>query len=160
MSTRSGRQPLRGMTLIELIIAVVIISVGLAGVLAVFSTSVSGSANPVIHKQMTAIAEGMMEEIVLKTYSGSTTSATPGCVSRTGYTTIWNYNNYSTTSQICDAGGNVITALNGYSMSVSVVADATTFSTSNVTAAANITVTVSYGSQTLSLTGWRTNYAS
>ena len=51
--------PQRGVTLVELIVAVVIISVALAGVLAAFNASVRGSADPMVSKQMTSIAEAL-----------------------------------------------------------------------------------------------------
>lgn len=53
-----------GFTLIELIIFIVIISVGLAGVLMVFNTVTRGSADPIRAKQALAVAEGMMDEIL------------------------------------------------------------------------------------------------
>lgn len=148
------------MTLIELVIAIVIIAVGLAGVLTVFSTVVKHSADPMVQKNMLAIAEELMEEIVNKPYSPVTSPPATGCASRTGFTTIWYYNGYSTTNQICDASGSPIPGLTGFSVSVAVAADAATFSGNGVTAASKITVTVTHGSQSISLVGWRTNYAS
>ena len=148
----------RGMSLIELVMAIVIISVGLAGVLLAFSTVVASSANPMIQKQMLAIAEELMEEIALKPYSG-TVVAPSGCI-RSIYNNISNYNGYATSNYICDADGNQIASLANYSVSVAVVPDATTFASMNVTAASKITVTVSYGSQTFNLVRWRTNFAS
>lgn len=58
----------RGMTLIELVLAMVVIGVGLAGVLAAFQQSVRGSADPMVRKQMTAIAEEMLEEAALRAF--------------------------------------------------------------------------------------------
>ena len=59
----------RGMTLIELIMFIVIVSVGVAGILAVLNTAVRGSADPMIRKQMLAIAESLLEEVELQPFS-------------------------------------------------------------------------------------------
>ena len=48
----NSRQREFGMTLIELIVAIVIIGIGLAGVLLTFSTTVRSSADPMVRKQM------------------------------------------------------------------------------------------------------------
>lgn len=53
----------RGFTLIELIIFIVIVGVGLAGILAVFNVVVRNSADPMIRKQMLSIAEALLEEV-------------------------------------------------------------------------------------------------
>ncbi|GHU32709.1 hypothetical protein AGMMS50256_23280 [Betaproteobacteria bacterium] len=53
----------RGLTLIELIIFIVVISVGLAGILAVYNTVVMHSGEPMTRKQALAIAESLLLEI-------------------------------------------------------------------------------------------------
>jgi len=154
------RAPARGMTLIELVFAIVIISVGVAGVLQVYNNTVRNSGDPLVNKQMLAIAEGMLEEVALKPYAiVASTGTAIGC-SRSTFNDIWDYNNYATSSVICDVDGNAIATLGGYSMSVSVQTDSSTFSAVGVSAAARITVTVRYGSRSLSLVSWRTNFAS
>lgn len=52
----------RGVTLIELIVFMVIVGTALAGVLTVFNVSVRSSADPMIRKQMLAIAEALLDE--------------------------------------------------------------------------------------------------
>ena len=148
----------RGVSLIELVIAIVIISVGLAGVLTAFSVTVRNSSDPLIRKKMLAIAEGMMEEVFLQPYAPAANSAAVGCARNT-FNDIGDNNGYATAGMICDADGNQIAALAGYSLSVAVTADAATFSGNGVSAASKITVTVTYGAQSISLVSWRTNYA-
>jgi len=65
----------RGVTLVELILAIVVIGVGLAGVLAAFQVAVRGSADPMIQKQMVAIAEEMVEEISLRPFAATSNTA-------------------------------------------------------------------------------------
>lgn len=59
--TASRRQ--RGMTLIELVMFVVIVAVGVAGILSVLNITVLRSADPLVQKQAQALAEGLLEEI-------------------------------------------------------------------------------------------------
>jgi len=143
------------MTLIELVIAIVIIGVGLAGLLAVFSNVVRGSADPVIHKQMLSIAEEMMEEIALKSYASSPNIAPAACARNT-YNDIVDYNGYSATS-ICAIDGTAIPALAGYQINVAVVSDATTL---GALASKKITVTVTHGAESMQLISWRTDWGS
>ena len=58
----------RGFTLVEVVILIVVISVALAGVLLVFQNVVRGSADPLIRKQALAIAEAMLDEVLLTSY--------------------------------------------------------------------------------------------
>ncbi|HMX16842.1 MAG TPA: prepilin-type N-terminal cleavage/methylation domain-containing protein [Rhodocyclaceae bacterium] len=58
----AGRQA--GVTLIELVVFMVVISVGVAGILSVFQLVVGRSADPLPRKQALAIADGLMEEIL------------------------------------------------------------------------------------------------
>ena len=60
------QMPQRGFTLIELIIFIVVVAAGLAGILSVMNTVVKSSADPMIRKQTIAIAESLLEEILLK----------------------------------------------------------------------------------------------
>ncbi len=53
----------KGFTLIELVMFIVIVSVGIAGILVVFNMTVKASADPLVQKQAQALAEGLLEEI-------------------------------------------------------------------------------------------------
>ena len=57
-----------GFTLIELIIFIVVVSAGLAGILSVMNTVVKSSADPMMRKQAVAIAESLLEGILQKEY--------------------------------------------------------------------------------------------
>ena len=58
-----------GTTLIELVIAIVIISIAISAVLMVMSMTVGYSADPMIRYQAVAIAEAYLEEISLKAFA-------------------------------------------------------------------------------------------
>src|SRR5450759_971591 len=141
-----------GMTLIELVMAIVIVSVGLAGVMLAFSTVVKSSSDPLIHKQMLAIAEEMMEEITLKPYTPAANVA-PALCARNTFNDIVDYDGYGPFA-ICDIDGAAISALSSYSITVTVLND-----TLNGVAAKKITVNVTHGGETMTLLCVRTNYA-
>ena len=144
-----------GFTLVEMIVAIVILGVGLAGVMLAFSTAARGSADPVVHQQMLAIAEEMMEEIQLKPYASASNSAPAGCA-RDTYNDVSDYQGYATSGQICTVDGVAIAELASYSVSVGVAAG----SLAGVAAARRITVTVTRVCDCFALTGWLTDYAS
>lgn len=151
-----------GFTLVEMIIAIVIIGVGLAGVLTAFNTTIKSSSDPLIHKQMQAVAEEMIEEIVLKPFAVNGTAPTntlQTCgvtASRAGFDDISDYDNYSTTG-ICDIDGATVAGLASYNVSVAISNSAL----GDVAAASvyRVTVTVAHGTDSINLVSWRTNYA-
>jgi MSHA pilin protein MshD len=61
--------PQKGISLIELIMFIVIVSVALAGILLVMNVVTKNSADPLIHKQAMAIAESLIEEVELMPFT-------------------------------------------------------------------------------------------
>jgi MSHA pilin protein MshD len=59
----------RGVSLVELIMFIVIVSAALAGILMVMNVTEKGSADPLVHKQALAIAESMIEEVELMPFT-------------------------------------------------------------------------------------------
>jgi MSHA pilin protein MshD len=59
----------RGISLIELIMFIVIISVALTGILLVMNQVTRHSADPLLHKQALAVAESMLEEVELMPFT-------------------------------------------------------------------------------------------
>ena len=58
-----------GTTLIELVIAIVIISIAASTILMTLSTNITYSADPMIRHQAVAIAEAYLEEIALRSFA-------------------------------------------------------------------------------------------
>ena len=63
------RRKSAGLSLVELIVFIVIVSAAVAGVLGALSISTRSSADPLIHKQALAIAEAILEEVQLQPFT-------------------------------------------------------------------------------------------
>lgn len=88
-----GRLRQQGLTLIELVVFMVVISVGLAGILGALNLTTRSSANPMLLKQQLAIAESLLEEIESKPFTwcdpddANVTTATSSAISAAGCAT-------------------------------------------------------------------------
>ena len=144
----------RGFSLVELIVLIVVVSIALAGVLMVFATAVRGSADPLVLKQALAIAEALMEEIQLNSYS-----PLPGVGvvdPRSNFDDVDDYNGYTTGGGGIKAiDGTLVAGLGAYNVSVTVA----TPGLNAVAEAKLITVTVTGpGGVSITLTGYRVNF--
>jgi MSHA pilin protein MshD len=169
-----------GLSLIELLLFIVVVSIALAALLKVFVTATTASADPMIRRQQLAIAESLLREVELMNFTWcdpddanvATAANVAGCAilpessgpepgeTRYGATPFDNVNDYAgfSMSGIRDVTNTAIAGLSGYSASVAV----TSAALDNVVAgeALKITVTVTApDSSTLTLQGWRTRYA-
>jgi len=151
-----------GMTLVELIIAMVIVGVGLAGVLGALSKLAVTTTDPMIEKQMMAIAEGMMEEVQLQPYTTAIQTVIPaGSCDRTQFQGTWDYNNYNVARPICQTDGTPVAMLAAYRVSVTVANEpAGPLIPAGAAAGtvSRISVTVTNGTRNYALQGWRTNF--
>nr|WP_315489440.1 prepilin-type N-terminal cleavage/methylation domain-containing protein [uncultured Rhodoferax sp.] len=145
MNSRCPRQH-RGFTLIEVIIFIVVVGAGLAGILAVSTTTVKDSAEPMVRKQAMALADSILEEILQKEFldpdgtSGETTRATMDDVA--------DYNGKDKTL-FTDWPA----TLSSYTVSIGV-----TDTTLGAVPAKRVVVTVTGGTNTIVMTGYRTQY--
>ncbi|QKT03645.1 prepilin-type N-terminal cleavage/methylation domain-containing protein [Ectothiorhodospiraceae bacterium 2226] len=142
----------RGLTLVELIIAIVVMGVAVSGVLLVFTTTVARSADPMIQQQAGAIAEAYMEEVLLRPFTVG-----PETGVRANFDDIFDYDGLD--EPPTDQFGNAL-GLAGYNVRVEVTADPSEglggIPGSDV---ARIDVKVSHTSgHSVQLTGYRTNY--
>jgi len=174
-----------GMTLIELIVFIVIVSTALAGVLTVLNITARSGADPLVRKQMLAIAEGLLEEVQLQPFtwcdpyldnaSAATATSYVGCAtaennlapeageSRTVTPTFNNVNDYNglaLASPIPSLTG-TFAAPAGYSATIAVAREALNGvgDATATSAALRISVTVTHGAETVVLEGYRTRYA-
>ena len=157
----------RGFTLIEVIIFIVVISVGLVGILLVSNTVVKSSADPMVRKQALAVAESMLEEILLKDYCDPDTVVTstspPTCgthtteASRVLYDDVDDYNDYSTSGGIVDVTGTAVSGLESYNVTVAVAAP-TTVTGGGSTVLKAVTVTVTWSGGSVVMVGYKGNY--
>ncbi|SFV05076.1 type II secretion system protein [Pseudoduganella namucuonensis] len=147
----------QGVTLVELIIAMVIIGISVAGVVQVFNLNTVASADPMITKQMRAVAESLMEEIQHQQFDAqANTGAAAGCA-RDTFNDVRDYHGY-TQANVCDIGG-VSLGLSGMGVSVTVTNAATSlFPGVPAGSALQIQITVTQGTQSFKLLGWRTDF--
>lgn len=149
-----------GVTLVELIVAIVIIGAALAGLVAAFTRANLASADPVITQQMLAIGEGMMEEVLLKPFDTADDDAAEPA--RAQFNDVRDYDRTDDTdpgyasSGIRDIDGEPIAGLENYGVSVRVESAGVALTDVPAGDALRVTVTVSHGDRQLSLTGWRT----
>ncbi len=171
-----------GLSLVELIMFVIIVSVGVAGILTVFNLTTQKSADPQVRKQMLAIAEALLEEVEFKAFTfcdpddanAATAVSSADCTGGPGgandesklplgpeggevrdtYDNVSDYNGLSLSPATDIIGNSII----GYSAAISVTQQQLEASIP-LDASLRITVTVTHGSDSLSLTGYRLRYA-
>lgn len=143
---------MRGATLVELVVAIVIIGVALAGVLLVFVRNTSASADPLIWHQATAIAEAYLEEALTKNFTVG-----PGNT-RPTYDDVLDYN-FTDVGARDQTGGPPIAGLEGYTVQIQAVAEALNGipNTDAIRVTVTVTPAVAPGS-TVVISGYRTNY--
>lgn len=144
----------RGFTLTELIIFIVVVGIGIAGILSVMDTTVKSSADPMVRKQTIAIAESLLEEISLKAYANPTDGYTGS--DRSQFDDVTDYAGYNTSAGIVDILGAPVAGLGNYNISPPV----TVASTNDLSGVATqkITVFVTGPGGSVSLIGYRSNY--
>lgn len=172
----------RGLTFIELIFFIVIVTAGLTGILLVLNQTSSSSADPMVRKQMLAIAESVLEEVRLQAHTwcdpddvnATTATSAAGCTGGAGgandqlataptsgetrgnavtpWDHVMDYNNATITNSLA---GTAFPA--GYSAGVQVLQEAL----GGIAAgeALRIRVTVTRGADSVVLEGYRTRYA-
>jgi MSHA pilin protein MshD len=148
----------RGFTLIEVIVLIVVLSAALAGVLLVFQNTVRSSADPQLYKQALAVAEGLLDEILLSSYD-----PLPGTGARANFDDVDDYAGYTTAGGMKDINNNPIAGLTAYNVSNVAVAVVTLndagATLTPVTEAKRVTVTVTGPAGfAISLDGYRLKY--
>jgi MSHA pilin protein MshD len=178
----TSRRP-HGFTLIELIVFIVIVSVALAGVLTVLNVTAKSSADPMIRKQALAIAEALLEEVMLQPFTWCDPNDDVELAAATSYAgctrpentlapeadepTTANGNNRGVGARPWDNVDdyhNLVTTTNIagggaalYAATVTIAQDSLNFIPAD--ASLRITVTVTAGGEAIQLQGYRTRHS-
>lgn len=156
----AGHAAQRGLTFIELIISIVIISISVVGVLGVMSQTTGRSADPMIQTQAIAIGEAYLEEILLKPYLDPDTGTV--CPAKEGARAL--YDNVCDYQGLDDNGardqtGAAISGLDDYRVQASIDTGASLNGLSGSGQLLRIEVRVTHGSLVdTTLASYRTNY--
>jgi MSHA pilin protein MshD len=144
---------MRGTTLVELIVSIVVISVALSGVLMVIVRNTSASADPMIWHQAVAIAEAYLEEALTKEFTDP--NPPEGGETRATFDDVGDYN--FTDNGARDQNGNLINGLGGYTVQVQAVQEALNGIALADVWRVTVTVTPPNGG-VIAISGYRTNY--
>jgi MSHA pilin protein MshD len=174
-------------TFIELIFFIVVVGIGVAGILLVYTNTVRGSSDPLVRKQLLAVAEALLEEVELMPFTycdpddahaataGNSAvdpldptkcAATPealGGEGETRYSAAAPYDNVSdyhgfSMAGVRDITNTAIGGLGGYSASVSVAQGGLGIATAADVLRITVTVTAP-GGDAIVLDGYRTRHA-
>lgn len=173
-----------GVTLIELVIFIVIVSLAVAGILAVMNMTIRHSSDPLVRKQAIAVAESLMEEVALHSFTFCdpsdanffTAADNTGCAvaANDQSTLVWQagesrYNNANPYDNVADYNGFTMTGITGidgtaiaelanYNAAVAITNVGATFGL-GATEVLQIVVTVTSGAESVSVTSFRFRYA-
>jgi MSHA pilin protein MshD len=152
-----------GITLIELVISILVVSIATVGTLAVVQRTTRASADPMITRQATAIAEAYLEEILEKPYYDPDLGAAGGAcpvkeASRTLYDNVCDYSALDDASAK-DQFGTTPAGLGAYRVRVTVDTAATLGALSGSATVLRVDVRVTHPLPVdFTLSGYRTNY--
>lgn len=144
-----------GVTLVELLVSIVIVSIAASGVLGVLSMTTAASADPMIRHQASAIAEAYLEEILLKPVDDP--DGVDGEALRADYDDLDDYDGLAD-SGARDQFGAPIGGLSDYNVAVAVSPSAA-LPAIPVSNALRVDVVVTHGvGISFVLSGYRTRY--
>lgn len=166
-----------GATLVELVVSIVVISFGLAGVLLVMNRNISSSGDPMVQHQAIAIAEAYLEEILAKDFCdpdnapGTCVSGAPGSptcdvcpvaeASRDLYDNVCDYRGLPDTVVRDPTTGAAIAGLDAYAVAVTITDNGATLNGLSGGNCGVLRVDVAVtgpGSMNYRLDGYRANY--
>lgn len=174
MSTRT-RTCQSGLSLIELIMFIVIVGVGIAGITITYNTVVRHSADPMVRKQALAIAESLLLEIEQQPFTwcdpddanATTATSAAGCAggtlpesrgnNATPFDNVADYAGYNAPAADI-LGGNLVA---GYTVTVAIAqtGGVAPFAGFPADAVLRIAVTVTGRGENVTLVGYRARYA-
>jgi MSHA pilin protein MshD len=110
----------RGFTLLELVVTLVILGVAFAAIAGLVATLGGGSASPVLQTQALYIAEGYLEEAMLKAYADPEGDPRNCATSRDLWDDIGDYACLDTEASPTDSAGVAIAGLSRYRVTMNV----------------------------------------
>ncbi|HXL98017.1 MAG TPA: type II secretion system protein [Steroidobacteraceae bacterium] len=146
----------RGVTLIELVVAITIVAIAVTTILGAFAVVATRSADAMMQQQAIAIGESYLSEI-LQRWVVDPNPTTPPNTGRASWDLVDQYNG------LVDVGahdqfGNPIASLNTYTVSVS-TSQSSALTGVPAADARRVDITVSYPpSASVTLSGYRTHY--
>jgi MSHA pilin protein MshD len=145
----------RGVTLVELVVAITIVAIAVTTILGAFAAVATRSADAMMQQQAIAIAESYLSEILQRWVIDP--NGAPPNTGRASWDLVDQYNGLVEAPH--DQFGNAIASLSSYTVSVS-TSQSSAFSPGvPATAIRRIDITVSYPpSASVILSGYRTHY--
>ena len=137
-----------GFSLIELVIFMIIVSIAVVGVLSVINQTAKSSADPMVRKQAAALADSILEEVLLKEYTDPDATEV-GESGRDNYDDVDDFNG-KTQALFTDLPSEV----SGYTIAITVDLPAAL----NGVTMKQVTVTASRGADIVSMSGYRASY--
>lgn len=141
----------RGVTLIELVVAIVVIAVAIFSVLGLLSSQAMHSGDAMIRSQATHIASAYLNEVIQKPFG-----AQANLGGRATFNDVSDYNGLTDVG-VRDQFDNAVTGLSAFTVSVSVTSTALGSSGAGEVKRIDVTVTHSTGTKVI-LSGYRTAY--
>jgi MSHA pilin protein MshD len=163
MCAARSRARQRGVTLVELVLAMLIVSIAVAAVLGVHGLTAGRSADPLLARQSLAVAESLLAEIMAQPFTASDLDGGPNAIgpeagetrgsATSPFDHVDDYHGY-TMSGIVAADGTPIAGLSRYAATVTVQPQAL----GNIAAGEGLLVTVTVsapGGTPVALSGFR-----
>jgi MSHA pilin protein MshD len=145
----------RGVTLVELVVAITIVAIAVTTILGAFAAIATRSADAMMQQQAIAIAESYLSEI-LQRWVVDPNPTTPPNTGRASWDLVDQYNGLVEGPH--DQFGNAIASLSSYTVSVS-TSQSSALAGVPAAAARRVDITVSYPrNASVTLSGYRTSY--
>jgi len=145
----------RGVTLVELVVAITIVAIAVTTILGAFAAVATRSADAMMQQQAIAIGESYLSEI-LQRWVVDPNPTTPPNTGRASWDLVDQYNGLVEAPH--DQFGNAIASLSSYTVSVS-TSQSSALAGVPAAAARRVDITVTYPpSASVILSGYRTRY--
>lgn len=147
-----------GFTLIELIIAIVVVGAGVTAIFSLTTQAARQGTDPMTYKQSLALVESYMEEIRGKRFSTGTCPSVPSSNVRANYSYVCHYDTSGADVAVADQQGNSLLDWSQYTVRVTV--SNTAFNGISSSNAQKIVVLVKHAisNTSVSLTSYKTNF--